>query len=105
VLREKRKPEVGRTVVEKMTGPIIPIAGILLSAYMMLICGATTILFGIITILIGVPIYVAYTPRMEMETLKREFYSTEAVRSRVSRMQKVFLGYLLRFIREHLRRE
>jgi amino acid transporter len=105
VLRERRKPEVGRTVVEKMTGPIIPIAGILLSAYMMLICGASTILFGIITILVGVPIYVAYAPRTEMETLKREFYSTEAVLSRASRMQKVFLGYLLRLIREHMRRE
>jgi hypothetical protein len=88
-----------------MTGPTIPIVGIILSAYMLLISGVTTILFGIITILIGVPIYVAYAPRTEMETLKREFYSTEAVLSRVSRAQKVFLGYLLRFIRGHMRRE
>ncbi|HYA60991.1 MAG TPA: amino acid permease [Candidatus Acidoferrum sp.] len=105
VLREKRKPEVGQTVVEKMTGPIIPITGILLSAYMLLICGTTTIFFGIITILIGVPIYVAHTPRTEMETLKKEFYSTEAILSRVSRTQKVFLGYLLKLLREYMRRE
>jgi amino acid transporter len=105
VLRERRKSEVGQTVVEKMTGPIIPIAGILLSAYMLLICGASTILFGIITILIGVPIYVAYTPRTEMETLKREFYSTEAVLSRTSRMQRVLFGFLMRLIREHIKRE
>lgn len=102
VLRERRKPDVGQTVIEKMTGPILPIAGIILSAYLLLISGATTILFGIITILIGVPIYVAYAPRTEMATLKREFLSTEAMLSRVARTQRVFLGYLFRLIRRHL---
>ncbi len=102
VLRERRKPEVGQTAIEKMTGPILPIAGVILSTYLLLICGATTILFGIITILIGVPIYVVYAPRTEMATLKREFLSTEAMLSRVSRTQRVFLGYLFRLIRRHL---
>ena len=105
VLRERRRPEVGQTVIEKMTGPILPIAGIILSGYLLLISGASTILFGTITILIGVPIYVAYAPRTEMETLKRQFYSTEAVLSRASRMQRVLFGYLLRSIKERKRRE
>jgi len=105
VLRERRRPEVGQTVIEKMTGPILPIAGIILSGYLLLISGASTILFGTITILIGVPIYVAYAPRTEMETLKRQFYSTEAVLSRASRMQRVLFGYLLRLIKERMRRE
>ncbi len=102
VLRERKKPEVGQTVVERLTGPIIPIAGVILSAYLLLISGISTIIFGIITILIGVPIYVAYAPRTEMETLKREFLSTEAMLSRVARTQRVFLGYLFRLLRRHL---
>jgi len=105
VLRERRKPDVGQTVIEKMTGPMLPIMGIILSAYLLLISGTTTILFGTVTILIGIPIYVAFAPRTEMETLKEQFYSTEAVLSRASRMQRVFLGYLLKQIREHIRRE
>ena len=102
VLRERKKPEVGKTALERVTGPIIPIVGMILSAYLLLVSGISTIIFGIITILIGVPIYVAYAPRTEMETLKREFLSTEAMLSRVARTQRVFLGYLFRLIRRHL---
>jgi APA family basic amino acid/polyamine antiporter len=105
VLRERRKPDVGQTVIEKMTGPILPIMGIILSAYLLLISGTTTILFGTATILIGIPIFVAFAPRTEMETLKEQFYSTEAELARASRMQRVFLGYLLKQIRERIRRE
>jgi APA family basic amino acid/polyamine antiporter len=102
VLRERKKSEVGQTALEKVTGPIIPVAGMILSAYLLVASGISTIIFGIITILIGVPIYVAYAPHTEMETLKREFLSTEAMLSRVSRTQRVFLGYLFRLIRRHL---
>jgi basic amino acid/polyamine antiporter, APA family len=97
-LRERRRITAGRTFVEKLTGPIVPVAGILLSALLIFESGITTVVFGLITIAIGIPIYAFYSPRSEQEMVKATFYSTEAVLSRVARTQRVFLGYLLKII-------
>ena len=97
-LRERGRIKVGRTLIEKMTGPIIPVAGILLSALLIFESGITTVVFGLVTIAIGIPIYAFYSPRSEREMVKATFYSTEAVLSRVARTQRVFLGYLLRIV-------
>ena len=100
-LRERKKQTEGeRTYLERRTGPIIPVAGIILSAFLMYECGINTITFGVVSILIGIPIYVLYAPRTEMATLKKEFYSTEAILARRARTEKVFLGYMVRLIRK-----
>ncbi len=97
-LRERGRIKAGRTLIEKMTGPIVPVAGILLSALLIFESGITTVVFGLATIAIGIPIYAFYSPRSEREMVKATFYSTEAVLSRVARTQRVFLGYLLRIL-------
>jgi len=100
-LRERKKQAGGeRTYLERRTGPIIPIAGIILSAYLIYSCGIATIALGIVSILIGIPIYVLYAPRTELATLKKNFYSTKALLSRSARTQKVFLGYLVQLTRK-----
>jgi hypothetical protein len=63
-------------------------------------CGINTITFGVVSILIGIPIYVLYAPRTEIVTLKKDFYSTEAVLARSAHIEKVFLGYLVRLLRK-----
>ncbi|MGA7075633.1 MAG: APC family permease [Halobacteriota archaeon] len=97
-LRERGRIQAGRTLIEKMTGPIVPVAGILLSALLIFESGITTVVFGLATIAIGIPIYAFYSPHSEREMVKATFYSTEVVLSRVARTQRVFLGYLLRII-------
>ncbi|MGZ4870109.1 MAG: APC family permease [Halobacteriota archaeon] len=97
-LRERGRIKAGRTLIEKMTGPIVPIAGIVLSALLIFESGITTVVFGLVTIAIGIPIYAFYSPHSEREMVKATFYSTEAVLSRVARTQRVFLGYLLRVV-------
>lgn len=97
-LRERRRSGASRTFVERMTGPILPVAGILLSALLIVESGVITVVLGLVTIAIGIPIYAVYSPRKERTILKEAFYSTEAVLSRVARTQRVFLGYLLRLI-------
>ena len=54
--------------------------------------------------MIGIPIYVLYTPRTEIATLKKDFYSTEAIFARSARTEKVFLGYAVRLIRKAVAR-
>jgi hypothetical protein len=97
-LRERGRIKAGRTLIEKMTGPIVPIAGILVSALLIFESGITTVVFGLVTIAIGIPIYAFYSPHSEMEMVKATFYSTEAMLSQVTRTQRVFLGYLLRIV-------
>jgi basic amino acid/polyamine antiporter, APA family len=77
-----RQAASDRTFLERLTGPVIPVSGIILSVFLMYECGITTVAFGIVSILIGIPIYVFYAPRTEITTLKRDFYSTEAVLER-----------------------
>ena len=104
MLKRGGKIEAGHTTIERIIGLIIPVAGIILCAFLLLESGVATVTAGIATLSIGVPIYIAYSPRKEMEVLKREFYSTEAILSRVARTQRVFLEYLLRLARSLLRR-
>jgi hypothetical protein len=97
-LRERERTTAGRTVIEKLTGPILPVAGILLSALLIFESGITTVILGLITIAIGIPIYTFYSPRRELAVVKATFYSTEAMLARVAQTQRVFLGYLLRLV-------
>ncbi len=98
VLRERGRIKVGRTLIERLTGPIIPVAGILLSAVLIFESGVTTVVLGVISIAMGMPIYAFYSPRSELGVAKAAFYSTEAVLRRVAHTQRVFLGYLLRLV-------
>ncbi len=99
-LREKKKRAGGEsTYLARLSGPIIPVAGIILSAFLIYECGITTVAFGVVSILIGIPIYVLYAPRTEIATLKKDFYSTERVLARRTRTERVFLGYLVHLIR------
>ncbi len=97
-LRERGRIKAGRTIIEKLTGPFLPVAGILLSALLIFESGITTVVLGVISIAIGIPIYAFYSPRSEVEEAKEAFYSTKAVCRRVARQQRVFLGYLLRLV-------
>ncbi|MGZ4904871.1 MAG: amino acid permease [Halobacteriota archaeon] len=100
-LREREKQvESNRTYLAHLTGPVIPIAGIILSAYLIYACGIATVTFGVISILAGIPIYVRYAPRTEIATLKKDFYSTERILARRARTERVFLGYLVHLIRK-----
>ena len=81
-LRARRQIDSDRTYLERLMGPVIPVLGIVLSVFLIYECGISTVAFGIVSILIGIPIYVLYAPRTELTTLKRDFYSTEAVLAR-----------------------
>jgi APA family basic amino acid/polyamine antiporter len=95
-----RQKESDRTYLERLTGPAIPVTGVILSFFLIYECGVNTIALGIVSILIGIPIYVLYAPRTEITTLKKDFYSTEAILARRARTEKIFLGYLVWLVRK-----
>ena len=92
-LRARRQTDSDRTYLERLTGPVIPVSGIILSAFLIYECGISTVAFGIVSILIGIPIYVLYAPRTEITTLKRDFYSSEAILARSVHSNLNFFRY------------
>ena len=83
---------------------IIPIAGVLISIYMMTQCNLNQIIAGLVFIALGIPIYWKYSPKKEIRSVIKEITSREVFLRRWVRAREVFLGYLLRRLAYLLRR-
>jgi len=79
---------------------IIPILGIVFSAYLIAQCTLTQILIGSLLLLVGIPIYIKYSPKKELFETKQTFLSSQNIFRRVYREEHVFLAHVL----HHLRR-
>ena len=74
-------------------------------------CSINQIMTGIILILIGIPIYVEYAPRTEIETVRKDIelckgYCKECARSCCRRLpsQEPFLAHVIWHLRNFIRR-
>jgi APA family basic amino acid/polyamine antiporter len=83
---------------------IIPAFGIAFSAYLILQCTPLQIALGIALLLIGVPIYIWYSPKKEMTELKRALLSPQITLKRVYDQEQTFLAHLLLHAREWFRK-
>ena len=83
---------------------IIPVAGVLISIYMMTQCNLNQIIAGLVFIALGIPIYWKYSPKKEIRSVIKEITSREVFLRRWVRAREVFLGYLLRRLAYLLRR-
>jgi amino acid transporter len=85
-------------------GPIIPILGVIFSLYLITQCTPTQIALGFALLLIGVPIYVKYSPKKEITELKEEMLSREATIKRAYSQEEKFLANVLRHIKRWYRK-
>jgi amino acid transporter len=83
---------------------VIPIAGVLISIYMMTQCNLNQIIAGVVFIALGIPIYWKYSPKKEIRSVIKEITSREVFLRKWIRAREVFLGYLLRRLAYLLRR-
>jgi amino acid transporter len=83
---------------------VIPIAGVLISIYMMTQCNLNQIIAGVVFIALGIPIYWKYSPKKEIRSVIKEITSREVFLRKWVRAREVFLGYLLRRLAYLLRR-
>jgi len=72
---------------------VLPILGIGFSATLLFLVGPKNIVVSAAMLLVGVPIYVAFTPRRELSDLKASFLSREAVLRRAYEQGEQFLAY------------
>ena len=83
---------------------VLPVLGIVFSAYLITQCTLTQIAIGVLLLLVGVPIYVKYSPKRKLTEIKQAFVSPERILRRAYRQQHVFLAHVLYHIAEAYRR-
>jgi APA family basic amino acid/polyamine antiporter len=83
---------------------ILPSLGVIFSFYLISQCTLTQIALGLALLLIGVPIYIKYSPKKEIAELKEALISREAMLKRAYEQEHTFLAHALRHIKRYYRR-
>lgn len=85
-------------------GAVIAIVGLIFSIYLITQCSLSQIGLASVMVLVGVPIYVLYSPKKELTGLKESFVSNEARLERAFQIQLRFLAHPLYHIRRAYKR-
>jgi len=102
ILLERKHPRVSRELKGKR---VIPLVGAFFSLVLMGLVNPLLIGISLILLAIGVPVYVFFSPRHELQDLKAAFWSAEAISRRAYAQGEQFLAYPLRMIQRFTRRE
>jgi amino acid transporter len=85
--------------VKKLHGQnILPLIGIAICIYLIYSTSMFDKIVGLILILFGIPLYVLFSPKVEMSNLKKMFVSEEAIFSRRLERKEKFLANFLSFL-------
>jgi amino acid transporter len=85
-------------------GWVIPSLGVIFSLYLITQCSLTQIALGLILLLVGVPIYIKYSPKKEIAELKEALISSESVIRRAYNQEERFLAHAMMHIKRLYRR-
>ncbi len=83
---------------------IIPALGVVFSAFLISQCGTVQIVAGVLMLLVGIPIYIKYSPKKELTDLKNALVAREAVLERAYRQEDRFLAHMLLHVKRGYRR-
>jgi amino acid transporter len=83
---------------------LVPALGIIVCIYMITQTQINQIIVGIILILVGVPIYLKYSPEHELTRVRQEIIYQEGLFARRLRYNEVFLARFLRRVRQLIRK-
>jgi amino acid transporter len=82
----------------------IPILGVIFSLYLITQCSFSQIALGLILLLVGVPIYIKYSPKKEIAELKEALISRETILKTANAQEERFLAHALLHIKRFYRR-
>jgi len=83
---------------------IIPILGVIFSVYLITQCNFAQICIRSNPALVGVPIYIKYSPKKEIAELKAALMSPENILKRARAQENTFLAHVLKHITNFYRR-
>jgi APA family basic amino acid/polyamine antiporter len=78
---------------------LLPAAGVVICLYLMFSTSPLDILVGAFVIALGVPIYVYFSPKVSLASLKEQFVQEEAVVARAVERKSRFLANFVRGLR------
>lgn len=99
-----RKKNPVPNVVYGKKNIVIPTLGILFSAYLITQCTLTQIAIGIVLLLIGIPIYIKYSPKKELTEAKQDLLSRENILRRIYNQENIFLAHVLQHLKQWYRK-
>jgi amino acid transporter len=79
-------------------GLTIPILGVIFSIFLITQCTLTQLAIGVLLLLVGIPIYVKYSPKTEIAEIKTEIISRESTIRKIYQQENVFLAHVLHHI-------
>jgi APA family basic amino acid/polyamine antiporter len=85
-------------------GIVIPLLGAAFSLYLITQCAPIQIVLGVALLLVGVPIYIRYSPKKELSELRDALIAREAVLERAYRQEGTFLAHVLRHVKRAYRK-
>jgi len=82
----------------------ILVSGIFFSVYLITQCSLSQIAIGVFLLMVGIPIYIKYSPKKELAEAKQALLSPQNILRRVYRQEQVFLAHVFFHIGEYYRR-
>ena len=74
---------------------VIPVLGIVFSIYLITQCSLSQISVGILLLIVGIPIYVKYSPKRELTEVKQSLISEQNIFRRKYKQEHVFLANVI----------
>ena len=83
---------------------VIPVLGIVFSAYLITQCSLSQIAIGLLLLMVGIPIYIKFSPKKELTEAKQALLSPQNIFRRIYRQENVFLAHVFHHLRKIFRR-
>jgi APA family basic amino acid/polyamine antiporter len=83
---------------------VIPVLGVVFSVYLITQCSLSQIAIGALLLVVGIPIYIKYSPKKELIEAKQAIISDQNFLRRIYHQEHVFLAHVLHHLREIFRR-
>jgi basic amino acid/polyamine antiporter, APA family len=99
-----RKKDPVPSAVYSKKNIVIPVLGIVFSAYLITQCSLSQIAIGIMLLGVGIPIYIKYSPKTELTDAKQRIISEQSIFRRMYRQEHVFLAHFLHHLRKIYRK-
>jgi APA family basic amino acid/polyamine antiporter len=83
---------------------IIPALGVIFSIYLITQCTPIQLAIGALLLLMGVPIYIKYSPKKELTELKKSLLSNQVALKKIYEQEHVFLAHVILHLRKIFKR-
>ena len=79
---------------------VIPALGVIFSIYLITQCTPIQLAIGALLLLMGVPIYIKYSPKKELTDLKKSLQSNQTTFKRIYEQEHVFIAHVILHARQ-----